>query len=420
MGLFNWLFGAGQNQSPAPSAALQSSSGGVTITTSSEMEEALRNGSVSSSGVSVTPNTAMTVPAVYACVRIIAGAVATMPLGVYKRLDHRTREPASDSEIYKVIARRPNRWQTPSQFRRMLQAHVLLRGNGFALIVRSRGIVKELLPLRADRVEIVQRDDLRLEYIWTRKNGQKVTFQQDEIFHLVNLTFDGFTGVTPITYARETIGLSLAQERHGATNFKNGLNVGGYLKSDKILGEEGRQTLRDSMDEYRSEGERSGKWMVLEDGLEAHPLTMTQADAQWIESRKFTRTDITMFYGVPPHMIGDTEKSTSWGSGIEHQSIGFVSYALEDHLTMWEEAGNRDLLTDKEIDLYFRFNRSALVRGDIKSRWESHVKALQWGVKSPNEIRALEDENPRDDGDIYYDPPNVAGDPDPDQKGAEK
>ena len=134
---------------------------------------------------------------------------------------------------------------------------------------------------------------------------------------------------------------------------------------------------------------------------------MTAEDAQWIESRKFSRTDIAMFFGVPPHMIGDTEKSTSWGSGIEQQSIGFVTYTLEDHLTTWEETANRDLITDSSI--YARFNRRALVRGDIKTRTEHYVKMLQWGVYSPNEVRAREDENPRADGDVYYDPPNTAG-----------
>ena len=134
---------------------------------------------------------------------------------------------------------------------------------------------------------------------------------------------------------------------------------------------------------------------------------MTAEDAQWIEGRKFSRTDIAMFFGVPPHMIGDTEKSTSWGSGIEQQSIGFVTYTLEDHLTTWEETINRDLIPEENV--YSRFNRKALVRGDIKTRQGFYVSMLQWGVLSPNEVRKLEDENPRDGGDVYYDPPNTAG-----------
>jgi len=144
----------------------------------------------------------------------------------------------------------------------------------------------------------------------------------------------------------------------------------------------------------------------LEQGMDYARIAMTAEDAQWIESRKFSRSDIAMFFGVPPHKTGDTEKSTSWGTGIEQQSIGFVAYTLEDHLTMWEEALDRDLIGADDL-LYARFNRAALVKGDIRARWEAYVKGLQWGVWSPNEIRTLEDQNPRDGGDVYYPPPNM-------------
>ncbi|HAF38248.1 MAG TPA: phage portal protein, partial [Gammaproteobacteria bacterium] len=148
---------------------------------------------------------------------------------------------------------------------------------------------------------------------------------------------------------------------------------------------------------------------ILEEGMGVTPISMTAEDAQWIESRKFSRTDIAMFFGVPPHMIGDTEKSTSWGTGIEQQGIGFVTYTLEDSLTTWEESIARDLVPDTEPDIYARFNRKSLVRGDIKTRKEFYTSMMQWGVYSPNEVRALEDENPRAGGDVYYEPPNAPG-----------
>ena len=411
MGILDWFRGG--SASTAPQAATQSPSGGRVISNSWQLDEYLRDEDGSSwSGQQVTATNAMKVAAVYACVRIISGAVATLPLHVKRRIDARTREDASDTQLWKVINRRPNRWQTPSQFRRMMQAHVLLRGNAVALKVPSaRGGVHELIPLHPDRVKIEQNEDLSLKFTWAKANGSKQVFTQDQVLHLAGLTLDGIVGVTPVTYARETIGLALAQERHGATQFKNGLNIGGYIRSDKKLGAEGRANLRAAMDEFRSSGERAGEWMVLEDGVTADRLTMTAEDAQWLDSRKFSRSDIAMFFGVPPHMIGDTEKSTSWGTGIEQQSIGFVAYTLEDHLTMWEEAGNRDLIPQNDQELYLRFNRAALVRGDIKNRWEAHTKALQWGVVSPNEIRAVEDMNPREGGDVYYDPPNTAGQP---------
>lgn len=403
----NWF--ASAPPAAQPRASFQDSGGGVLITTSDQLAEALKTGSLSASGASVTPNSAMRVATVYACVRIISGAVATLPLDIKRRVDAKTREDASDHSLWTVIRRKPNRWQTPSQFRRMMQAHLLLRGNAFAMKVVSRGEVRELIPLHPDRVERKQLDDLSLEYTYTRKDGRRVKLAQADMFDLVGLTLDGVNGVSAITYARETIGLSLAMEDHGATTFRHGARVSAALSHPGKLGLEGQGTLRASLDQFRSGGEQEGKTLILEEGMTYTPMAMTAEDAQWIESRKFSRTDIAMFFGVPPHMIGDTEKSTSWGTGIEQQSIGFVAYTLEDHLTMWEEAINRDLVPEAEVTMYARFNRGALVKGDLKARWEAHVKALQWGVSSPNEIRALEDQNPREGGDIYYPPPNTAG-----------
>lgn len=405
----NW-FGGAKLPAASPRASFQDASGGIVIATSQQLEEALRSGSLTASGATVTPNSALRVAAVYACVRIISGAVATLPLHIKRRVDERTREDASDTPIWTVLRKKPNRWQTPSQFRRMLQAHLLLRGNAYAMIVRSRGLVQELIPLHPDRVEVKQTDDLALDCVYTRQDGRRIKLAQTEVFHLVGLTLDGVHGASAIAYARETIGLSLAMEDHGATTFRNGARVSGVLKHPNKLGPEAVARLKAGLEEFRAGGEQEGKNLILEEGMDYARIAMTAEDAQWIESRKFSRTDIAMFFGVPPHMIGDTEKSTSWGTGIEQQSIGFVAYTLEDHLTMWEEAINRDLI-GADDNLYARFNRAALVKGDIKARWEAYVKGLQWGVYSPNEIRALEDQNPREGGDVFYPPPNTAGVP---------
>lgn len=412
--LSRWIAGT---PAPAPRAATQGSGGGVLITNPAELEEALRAGLLTDAGETVTPEKAMRMAAVYACGRIITGAMATMPLHIKRRIDERTREDASDEPLWKLLRRRPNRWQTPSQFRRMMQWHQLFRGNGYAYVSRSRGTIQELIPLHPDRVRTRQNDDMSIDYVWTRANGRQVTFSQREIFHLVGLTLDGVNGVTPMTYARSTVGLALAQERHGSNTFRNGAQVGGVFRTEKQLSPEGRENIRASLEEYRAEGESAGKTLILEEGLDFKQVAMTAEDAQWIESRKFSRSEIYMFFGIPPHMVGDTEKSTSWGTGIEQQTIGFVAYTLEDYLTMWEETIDRDLIANPDGPLYARINRAALVRGDIKARWDAYVKALQWGVYSPNEIRALEDLNPREGGDIYYPPPNTAGDPASNQGG---
>lgn len=391
--------------STAPRASYQDAGGGKMIVSSADLEEALRTGNVSRSGEAVNAGTAMRVATVYACVRIIAGAVATLPLPIKKRIDDRTREDASDNPLWDVLRRRPNRWQKPAQFRRMMQAHLLLRGNAYALIVRSvRGTVMELIPLHPDRVEVKQEDDLSLTYTLSKKNGTRVRINQADVFHLVGLTLDGVTGLSPIAYARETIGLAMAMENHGASTFSNGARPSGVLAHPGKVGKEGLENLRESIDRYRAGEENDSKILVVEEGITFTPLTMTAEDAQWIESRKFSRSEIAMFFGVPPHMLGDTEKSTSWGSGIEQQAIGFVTYTLEDHLTTWEEAINVDLVPANTPEIYARFNRSALVRGDIKTRFEAYERGRRMKVLSANDVRALEDLNPVPDGDVYENP----------------
>lgn len=408
MAFWNRWF-AGDKQAAAPRASVQELGGGKLITNSKDLEEAIRGGTMTAAGVSVTPETALSNAAVYACVRIISGAVATLPIHIKRRVDDRTRADIADHHLWRLLRRRPNRWMKPAQFRRMMQAHLLLRGNAYSVKVRSsRGEVVELWPLHPDRVTPVQRDDMSIVYHWRRKDGRVTEFRQDEILHLMGMTLDGISGVSVIAHARETIGLGLATQRHGAAFFANGTTLGMVLKHPGQLGEEAIAHLKESLETYRG-AENAHKTMILEEGTDLSQLAMTAEDAQFIETMKLTRTDISMFFGVPPHMLGDTEKSTSWGSGIEQQGIGFVTFTLEDWLTTWEEAINTDLVPAAETDVYARFNRAALVKGDIKSRWEAYVKGLQWGVYSPNEIRALEDANPRDGGDIYYPPPNTAG-----------
>ena len=251
----------------APQAALGTWTGTL-VQTSRELEQVLRGGSATASGVSVSPEAALTVAAVHACVRIIAGAVATLPLQLRRRIDDRTREDASKDPLWHLLRRRPNRWQTPSQFRRMMQTHLLLRGNAYAMIVRSRGQVRELIPLQPDRVACRQRDDLELEYVYTRRDGLRVQLGQSEMFHLVGMSLDGVAGVSVITHARETIGLSLAMEEHGASTFRNGARVSGVLRHPGRLGPEAVANLKAGLDEFRSGGEQEGRHLILEEGMD--------------------------------------------------------------------------------------------------------------------------------------------------------
>ena len=192
---------------------------------------------------------------------------------------------------------------------------------------------------------------------------------------------------------------------------KDGQFVTGVLEHPNKLSPEAFNRLKASLAE-KSGAENTGKSLILEEGMKWGQVGMSAKDMQFLEQRDFQRYDIAMFFGVPPHMLGATEKTTSWGSGIEQQGIGFVTYTLNDWLKTWEEAIKRDLIAEREWDTHdARFYTQGLMRGDVKARWEAHTKGLQWGVVSPDEVRALEDMNPRPDGGgaIYYPPPNTAG-----------
>jgi HK97 family phage portal protein len=409
MGFFDRFRSSGSSR---PMANFQTDGPGAIIVTPQQLEEALRYGNITESGIAVTPETAMANGAVFGCVRLLSSPIATLPFDIKRRIDDRRRAEASDHWAYALLRRRPNKWQKPHQFKRMMQAHVLTRGNAYAYKVPGvGGKVQQLIPLHPARVTPKQLDDNSMQYDFVRKNGTMTTFSQDEVFHLFGLTLDGITGVTPLTYARETIGTAISMERHIGRVMRKGARASGSVSTEKSLSDKAFTHLKDSLNRFAQGGEQEGEVMILEEGLKYDKISLTPQDLQWIEARKLTRSDIAMYYGVPPFLIGDNSGSDSnWGTGLEMKNNGFVAYTLEDYLTMWEEAVNADLL-GSDPKLYARFNRAALVRGDIKTRGDYYAKALQWGWHNPDEIRGLEDYNPRADGTggEFYPPPNTSG-----------
>lgn len=380
------------------------------LITEDQVRDMLRNGGSTSSGVAVNEASAMRVASAWRCVNIIAGSIATLPLDLIVRVDENIRRPAVGHQLRRVLTVKPNPWQTPSEFRRMMQANLLLRGNAYARKVMLGNRVEALIPLHPDRVSAKQLDTLAMEYKITGRNGATVTLGQKDILHLRGMSLDGVTGLSVLSNMRESLGLALQTEKAGASLFKNGMLASGYIAHPGQLSDNAARHLKESIDERYSGAENSAKWLLAEEGMELKPLSLSAEDTQWLGARDFQRYDIAMFFGVPPHMIGATDKTTSWGSGIEAQGIGFVTYTLSDWIKTWEESIKRDLVQESEWEtLDARFNVNGLLRGDAKARWDGYVKALQWGVYSPNEVRRLEDQNPRDGGDIYYDPPNTAG-----------
>lgn len=377
-----------------------------------EVREFLRigGGAETTSGVSVTESTAMRVAAAWRCVSIISGTIGSLPVDLIRRVSESERQPATGHPLRRVLTVKPNQWQTPTEFRRMMQAHLLLRGNAYALKVRAGDRILALIPIHPDRVEVEQRDDYSLTYRVSRKSGRPVEYAQADLFHLRGMSLDGVRGLSVLSHMRESLGLAVISERASAEMMKNGQIAGNSLKHPGKLSAEAFARLKASMDERRSGGAQAGTSLILEEGMDIVPISMSADDMQFLQQRDFQRYDIAMFFGVPPHMLGATEKTTSWGSGIEQQGIGFVTYTLNDWIKIWEDACKRDLIAEREWEtLDLRFYTQGLMRGDAKARWEAHVRGLQWGVISPNEVRALEDMNPRAGGDTYYPPPNTAG-----------
>lgn len=388
----------------------QASTFDLTSMTPENLRDFLRigGGMETSSGAVVNDNSAMRVAAAWRCCNIISGTVGSLPLDLIRRESEKVRRPAVGHPLRKVLTVKPNLWQTPSEFRRMMQMHLLLRGNAYALKVRMGRDVVGLIPIVPDRVLVEQQPDLSLKYTVTLKGGQTRIYQQAEILHLRGMSLDGVKGLSVIAHMRESLGLALQGETAAAKLMKNGQMSSGVFTHPNKLSPEAYIRLKASIAENGG-SENAGGTRILEEGMKLETIAMDATDMQFLEQRNFQRYDIAMFFGVPPHMIGATEKSTSWGSGIEQMGIGFVTYTLNDWLVTWQEALKRDVIAEAEWETHdVRFNTQALLKGDSKAQWAAFTAGRQWGIFSPNDVLELLDRNPRTDpgGNEYAVPPN--------------
>lgn len=372
-----------------------------------DLDAALRAyGATTLSGASVSPETAMRVVAVYACVDVLSRSVAQTPMLLYRVQKDGSRVRIGDHKVATLMSRRPNGWQTPYEFKSMMQAHLCLRGNAYAYKIDIGGKLS-LQPLHPDSVDVIQEDDTTLVYRVKLKSGGEAVLRSDQVLHLRGLSMDGIKGVSRIQYAREAVGLALTTEQHGARLFANGAQIGGVLEHPGKLSDEAAKRLRQNFDERYSGVNNSHKTLLLEEGMKFDKVGMTAEDAQFLESRKYQRGEIASLFGVPPHMIGDLEKATF--SNIEHQGLEFVRNTLSPWFTCWGQAFERDLLTENESkDFEISFDPRILTQGDFKSRMDGYSIGIQSGVLSPNDARRLEGENPRDGGDVYLTPLNMA------------
>ena len=342
------------------------------------------------SGVRVDEESSMRTSAVYACVKILAETVASLPLHLYKKGADGKNELAEQHPLFSCLYESPNDEMTSFEFREIMMTSLLLYGNAYARIIRKQGHVTELWFLKPQYMT-VERDTItgKIKYTYSDDITNKTyVYKPNQIFHIKGLSIDGVKGLSPIAEAREAVGLSLATEEYGAKFFGNGARPGGVLEHPGILKDP--EKLRESWNQVYQGTRNSHKVAVLEEGMKYHSIGIAPEDAQFLETRKYQVNEICRIFRVPPHLVGDLERATF--SNIEHQSIEFVQHTIRPWIVRWEQAIARALLSAEERTIYFaRFNVDGLLRGDYKSRMEGYAVGRQNGWLSTNDIRKLED-----------------------------
>ncbi len=376
---------------------------------SSELSEMIGLTYDTYSGRRVSPQLAMQLTAVFSCVRVLAESVGMLPCSLYEQLDRGNRRAVRE-RLNKLLSTKPNNYMTPQEFWELLIACLCLRGNFYAYKVKALGEVVELLPLDPSSVTPKLNSKWEPEYQVTFPDGKRDTLTQDDIWHVRIFTLDGLTGLSPIAYAKQAVGLGLATEEHGSRLFGNGAVTSGVLQTDQYLKDDAWERLKTDFENRHQGLANAHKPMILEMGLKWQQISMTSEDAQFLETRKFQLEEICRIFRVPLHMIQNTDRATF--NNIENLGIGFINYSLVPYLTRIEQRINVGLVKpSKQGVFYAKFNTGALLRGDMKSRFDAYATGINWGIYSPNECRELEELNPRDGGDIWLTPMNMTTKP---------
>ncbi|HBC5888671.1 phage portal protein [Proteus mirabilis] len=387
------------------------------VITSSELSELIGLSYDTYSGRKVSAQLAMQLTSVFSCVRVLAESVGMLPCSLYEQLESGNKR-ATKERLHKLLAVKPNNYMTPQELWELLIACLCLRGNFYAYKVYALGEVVELLPLDPSCVTPKLNYQWEPEYQVTFPNGKNETLTQQEIWHVRIFTLDGLVGLSPIAYARQAIGLGLATEEHGARLFGNGAVTSGVLQTEQELSDLAFDRLKRDFEENHQGLTNAHKPLILEMGLKWQQISLSAEDAQFLETRKFQLEEICRIFRVPLHMVQNTDRATF--NNIENLGIGFINYSLVPYLIRIEQRINAGLVkASKQGTFYAKFNTGALLRGDMKSRFEAYSTGINWGIYSPNECRELEELNPREGGDIYLTPMNMTTKPET-QKQEEK
>ena len=346
------------------------------------------------SGKAVTERSAMQMTAVYSCVRILSEAVAGLPLHLYRYNDSGGKEKAVDHPLYRLLHDEPNPEMSSFVFRETLMTHLLLWGNAFSQIIRNgKGEIIALYPLMPNKMTVDRDENGHLFYSYQRSNDEaigesgRVILKPSDVLHIPGLGFDGLVGYSPIAMAKNAIGLAIATEEYGAKFFANGAAPSGVLEHPGTLKDPSK--IREAWQSQFGGSQNSGKVAVLEEGMKYTPISISPEQAQFLETRKFQINEIARIFRVPPHMVGDLEKSSF--SNIEQQSLEFVKYTLDPWVIRWEQSLSRALFNaDEKKEYFFKFNVDGLLRGSYHERMQGYSVGIQNGFMSPNDVRELE------------------------------
>lgn len=348
-------------------------------------------GSLSNSGESVSVEKALKIDAVWACVRLISETISTLPIVLYERQADGSRLPAKDHPLFNVLRYQPNIHMTSVNYTQALTASLLLRGNGFTQVKRQRDEITSLNFLIPTRMSMswTERDDLAYKY--TDRNGHQFDIPKSEILHIPAFSLDGRIGLSPIQYGANTFGSAMSAEKAASGTFKNGLMPTVAFKVDRVMTPDQREAFRDYVSKI-SGALNAGKSPVLEQGVTPEMIGINPVDAQLLESRNFSVESICRWFRVPGWMIGYAGKGqTKWGSGMEQEMIGFLTFTLRPWLVLIEQAMNKNLLSPAERTKYYvEFNIEGLLRADSATRSEFYSKMVNNGLYTRDEVRTME------------------------------
>lgn len=361
-------------------------------------------------GVLVREDNALGLSAVYACLKILAENVGSLPLILYRKTGDRSKERAADEPLYAILHDAPNPEMTSMNFREALMYHCAFRGNGYAMVERDQLMrVKALWPLSYDRVRPYRAADKSLRYEVSSSSGEKVDLAPEFMLHVRTMSKDGLTGIAPIDALREPLAAGIAMQEYGARFFSNDARASVVLEHPGQLSDDAHKRLKDSWEASHKGVQKAHSIGILEEGMKAAQISLKPEESQFFESRKFSVSEIARIWNIPPHLLGEMDKGMSYAS-VEQMNLSFVVHTLRPWLVRWEQAIKSQLLLGAG-PLYAEFLVDGLLRGDIKTRYEAYQIGRLNGWLSANDIRAMENQDPLPEGqggDDYLMPLNMA------------